>query len=213
MCPSVRPQNWAPVPALPCPGLRSRGYQRPGVGSSPCLGARESVRAAARPLQRLPLLDTCGASSGWVEGMASELQTADQRPSHPDGRNLPTAASSFDFCVHPSSFLSQRGPASGAGKPACPQPAFRELVRRGPAGTLAVCPDQGCGGGPAAFGWGCAWLSSCGPVCPPPTWVWGACSRRLVTWLPEVPEHAQWLQSMARQACSRVTTRLFPACR
>ncbi|XP_037016596.2 1-acylglycerol-3-phosphate O-acyltransferase PNPLA3 [Artibeus jamaicensis] len=37
--------------------------------------------------------------------------------------------------------------------------------------------------------------------------------HRLVMWIPDVPEDVLWLQSMARQACSRVTTHLFPACR
>ncbi|KAF6121110.1 patatin like phospholipase domain containing 3 [Phyllostomus discolor] len=37
--------------------------------------------------------------------------------------------------------------------------------------------------------------------------------HRLVTRLPDAPDDAQWLQSMAGQACSRVTTHLFPACR
>ncbi|KAM5336044.1 1-acylglycerol-3-phosphate O-acyltransferase PNPLA3 [Glossophaga mutica] len=40
-----------------------------------------------------------------------------------------------------------------------------------------------------------------------------AAAHRLVTWLPDVPDDVQWLQSMACQACSRVTTHLFPTCR
>ncbi|XP_045042828.2 1-acylglycerol-3-phosphate O-acyltransferase PNPLA3 isoform X2 [Desmodus rotundus] len=40
-----------------------------------------------------------------------------------------------------------------------------------------------------------------------------AAVQRLVMWLPDIPDDVQWLQSIACQACSRVTKYLFPACR
>ncbi|KAM7116670.1 1-acylglycerol-3-phosphate O-acyltransferase PNPLA3-like [Molossus nigricans] len=37
--------------------------------------------------------------------------------------------------------------------------------------------------------------------------------RRLVTWLPDIPDDVRWLQSLGSQLCSRVVTRLLPTSR